>query len=77
MRGPANWKDARSNMARAVALDPDRIAHRLDLAGIYADTGEKDKARAAYESVISATRRVDFNDPLYKKQAEERLNRVR
>ena len=75
--GQANWKDARSNMERAVALDPDRIAHRLDLAGIYADTGEKDKARAAYESVISATRRVDFNDPLYKKQADDRLKRVR
>ncbi len=75
--GQANWKDALGNMERAVAVDPDRITHRLDLAGIYADTGEKDKARATYESVISATRRVDFNDPLYKKQAEDRLKRVR
>jgi Tfp pilus assembly protein PilF len=64
-------------MERAVAVDPDRIAHTLDLAGVYADTGAKDKARAAYESVISATRRVDYNDPLYKKQAEERLKRLR
>ena len=75
--GQANWKDAVSYMERAVAVDPDRIAHKLDLAGVYADTKEKDKARATYESVISATRRVDYNDPLYKKQAEERLQRLR
>jgi tetratricopeptide (TPR) repeat protein len=75
--GQANWKDAVTYMERAVAVDPDRIAHKLDLAGVYADTKEKDKARATYESVISATRRVDYNDPHYKKQAEERLKRLR
>ena len=75
--GQANWKDAVSNMERAVALDPDRIAHRLDLAQIYADVGEKEKARTTFESVINSTTRTDFNDPLYKKQAEERLKRVR
>lgn len=75
--GQANWKDATANLERAVAVDPDRIVHKLDLAGIYADTGEKDKARAMYEAVISATQRVDYNDPLFKKQAEERLKRVR
>jgi tetratricopeptide (TPR) repeat protein len=75
--GEANWKDAVSYLERAVAVDPDRIAHRLDLAGIYADTGERDKARATYESVISSTQRVDFNDPLYRQQAEERLKRLR
>lgn len=74
--GEANWKDAVSYMERAVAVDPDRIAHRLDLAGIYADTGDRDKARATYETVISSTLRVDFNDPLYRKQAEERLKRL-
>jgi len=75
--GQANWKDAVSNMERAVAVDPDRIAHKLDLAGIYADTGEKDKARALYEAVIGSPLRVDFSDPLFKKQAEERLKRLR
>ena len=75
--GQANWKDAVTNMERAVAVDPDRIAHKLDLAGIYADMKEKDKARAMYESVISAPQRVDYNDPLYKKQAGERLQRLR
>lgn len=75
--GQANWKDAVSYMERAVSVDPERIAHKLDLAGVYADTGEKDKARAAYEAVIASTVRVDFNDSLYKKQAEERLRKLR
>jgi tetratricopeptide (TPR) repeat protein len=75
--GQANWKDAVSYMERAVEVDPDRIAHKLDLAGIYATTGEKEKARATYESVISATTRTDFNDPLYKKQAEDALKKLR
>jgi tetratricopeptide (TPR) repeat protein len=75
--GEANWKDALSYMEHAVAVDPTRIAHRLDLAGVYADTGDKDKARATYESVISATHRTDYNDALYKKQAEERLKKLR
>jgi tetratricopeptide (TPR) repeat protein len=75
--GQANWKDAAGNLERAVAVDPERIVHKLDLAGVYADTGEKDKARAMYEAVISATQRVDYNDALFKKQAEDRLKRLR
>jgi tetratricopeptide (TPR) repeat protein len=75
--GQANWKDAVTYMERAVAVDPDRIAHQLDLAGIYADIGEKDKARAMYEAVIAAPQRIDFSDPLFKKQAAERLKRIR
>lgn len=75
--GQANWKDAVTYMERAVAVDPDRIAHKLDLGGIYADIGEKDKARAAYEAVIAAPQRIDYSDPLFKKQAAERLKRIR
>jgi tetratricopeptide (TPR) repeat protein len=75
--GQANWKDAVSYMERAVSVDPERIAHKLDLAGVYADTREKEKARAAYEAVIAYPTRVDFNDSLYKKQAEERLKKLR
>jgi len=75
--GQANWKDAVSYLERAVAVDPDRLVHRLDLAGIYSDVGEKEKARTSLESVIAATTRTDFNDALYKRQAEERLKRIR
>ena len=75
--GQANWKNAVSYMERAVASDPERLTHRLDLAGVYANVGEKEKARAAYESVITAQTRTDFNDPLYKKQAEAALKKLR
>jgi len=75
--GQANWKNAVSYMERAVANDPARLTHKLDLAGVYADVGEKDKARATYESVVNAETRTDFNDPLYKKQAEAALKKLR
>ena len=38
---------------------------------------EKEKARTSYESVVNAPTRTDFNDPLYKKQAEAALKRLR
>jgi tetratricopeptide (TPR) repeat protein len=75
--GKANWKDAIAYMERAVEVDPDRLSHRLDLAGVYASTGDTARARENYEWVINATTRTDFNDALYKKQAEERLKRIK
>lgn len=75
--GQANWNDAVANLERAVAVDPDRLTHKLDLAGVYADVRRRDEARTLYRVVIDATKRTDFNDPLYKKQAEERLQRLR
>lgn len=75
--GQANWKDAVAYMERAVAVDPDRIVHQLDLAGVYSDTGERDKARALYEAVVASTKRVDYSDPLHRQQAAERLKRLR
>jgi tetratricopeptide (TPR) repeat protein len=73
----ANWKDAVSNLERAVEIDPDRLSHHLDLAKIYADVGEKAKARQQYEWVTGASRQTDANDPLYKRQAQEGLARLK
>ena len=73
----ANWKDAVSNLERAVEVDPDRLSHHLDLAKIYADVGDKAKARQQYEWVIGASRQTDVNDPLYKRQAQEGLARLK
>lgn len=75
--GEANWADAVSCLERAVAADPDRLSHHLDLALIYADVGEKAKARAHLEHVLGAERRTDYNDPLYKRQAAAALARLR
>jgi tetratricopeptide (TPR) repeat protein len=72
----ANWKDAVGSLERSVALEPDRIVHRLDLAGIYRDTGQTDKARATYELVLKMPHK-EYNDPHYQQQAERELKELR
>ena len=59
-----------------MAVDPTRLVHRLDLASIYADRGEKVKAREQLELVISGTA-TDHNDRFYKAQAERELKELR
>lgn len=73
--GEASWKKAISYMERAVAVDPERIVHRLDLAKIYADVGDKAKAREQFE-LAAGGRRIDFNDPAYKREAEAALEKL-
>ncbi len=75
--GEASWKEAIADLERAAALDPTRLVHHLDLAGVYADTGERDKAREQYQLVIDATTRTDYNDPRYKRQAQDALRKLR
>ena len=74
--GEASWDKAVSYMERAVAVDPDRIVHRLDLGKIYADIGDKAKARTQLELVVSG-RRVDFNDPAYQREAQAALAKLK
>lgn len=70
--GEANWNDAARNLERAVAEEPGRITHRLDLARIYLDVGSEAKAREQLER-IAALPVVEYNDPHYKRQAAELL----
>ncbi|HEY2375775.1 MAG TPA: hypothetical protein VGH98_07330 [Gemmatimonadaceae bacterium] len=70
--GEASWENAQRYLERAVALEPNRITHRLDLAGVYADRDESAKARAEYETIAKLPV-TDYNDPRYKQLAEERL----
>lgn len=74
--GLANWKDAVSSLERAVQVDPKRLTHRLDLGMIYRDVGEKAKARQELQAVLSMPQ-TDVNDPLYKRQAEEALAKLK
>jgi hypothetical protein len=71
----ASWNRAVSYMERAVAVDPERIVHNLDLGKIYLDLGDKAKARAQFELVVRG-RRVDFNDPAFKREAEAELAKL-
>ncbi len=71
----ANWDEAQMLLENAVRLDPGRITHRLELASIYADRGDKERARATYMWIASAPL-VDPNDDFYKRQAADRLARL-
>jgi tetratricopeptide (TPR) repeat protein len=71
----ASWDAAQRLMEKAVRLDPDRLVHHLDLGAIYADRGNKAAAREQFLMVIRAPVR-QFNDPLYKKKAADRLKKL-
>jgi Tfp pilus assembly protein PilF len=68
----ANWADARKYMEESVANDPERITHHVDLAGVYRDTGEKQKARAEYQAAMKLPNR-DYNDRYFKAEADAAL----
>lgn len=73
--GTANWNDAVRYLERAVAVDPNRSVHHLDLAEIYADRDMRDRAIASYRRVL-ALPAVDYNDARYKREAEAGLRRL-
>ncbi len=73
--GEASWDNAQHDLERAVALEPNRVVHRLDLAAVYADRGEKDRARAAYRDVLRLPD-AEYNDRYYKQIAERRLQEL-
>lgn len=68
----ASWADAVRYMEQAVAAEPNRILHRIDLAEIYADAGDKAKARTTYQFVVRAPS-VEPADAKHKQRAEKAL----
>jgi tetratricopeptide (TPR) repeat protein len=74
--GSASWADAVSHMEAAVAADPDRLTHHLDLARIYRDIGEKAKAREQYETVIRGAP-TEYGDARRKREAAKELATIR
>jgi tetratricopeptide (TPR) repeat protein len=73
--GSASWKNAVQYMEKAVAVDPSRITHRIDLAEIYRDTGDKTRARQQFQAVLSMPA-TDYNDRFYKQRAEKELREL-
>jgi tetratricopeptide (TPR) repeat protein len=71
----ANWGDAQRYMEQAVAVEPDRLVHRLDLARVLAARGDKAKAREQYEIAIKAAR-TEYNDRHYQSAAAEELRKL-
>lgn len=64
----ASWKAAIANMEKAVALDPGRIYHHLELAEIYADRKRVADAETQLHAVQSLPAR-ELMDSAYKRQA--------
>lgn len=73
--GSASWDDAQRYLEQAVALEPNRLVHRLDLAEIYADRGNTANAREQAEFVAQAPA-LEANDRRYKRDGEALLRRL-
>jgi tetratricopeptide (TPR) repeat protein len=73
--GRASWDEAQRLLERAVRLDPDRLVHHLDLGAIYADRGDKARAREQFRLVLAAPVR-EYNDPVFKRKAADRLKKL-
>lgn len=74
--GEASWANAKRDLEHAVDLQPKRIVHHLDLGQVYADVGDKAKAREQYELVLSLPA-TEYNDTNYKHEAEQALAKLR
>lgn len=72
----ASWDSAVVYMERAVALNPTHIYHRLELAGVYLDVGQPDKATEQLEA-IARLPIGDPMDPFYQREAAEALDDLR
>jgi tetratricopeptide (TPR) repeat protein len=65
----ANWNDAQRYLEQAVQIEPNRLTHRVDLAGVYLDRGNKAAAKDQLDFVAAAPTR-DAGDPGFKREAE-------
>jgi Tfp pilus assembly protein PilF len=67
-----SWENAKKYLEQAVSEQPNRAIHHLDLARVYADMGDKAKAKTEYEAVLKAPI-FDYNDHRYKEAAQQGL----
>lgn len=72
----ANWDDAVRHLERAVALNPQYVHHRLELAQVYADLRRYTQAREQLLA-IPALPITDVLDPVYKEDAALLLDEIR
>jgi tetratricopeptide (TPR) repeat protein len=70
--GRASWDSATVHLERAVALRPDFIYHRLELARVYLDLHREAAARAQLERIATLPVR-DVLDPVYQREAADML----
>ena len=73
--GEASWDEARRHLERAVALDPARLYHRLDLARVALATRDTATAVRELQKVLDLPPRV-LADARYRADAEALLRKV-
>ncbi len=73
--GQASWEEARRRLERAVALDPARIYHRLDLARVLVARKEKTAGLSELRRIIELPDRVAA-DTTYRREASELLAKL-
>lgn len=71
----ASWEEAVRYMEAAVAAAPWRIAHRNELAEIYAEVGRVEDAKREYQAALRLPV-ADYNDERYKARASSELERI-
>src|SRR6058998_376457 len=71
-----NWEDAQKYLARAVALKPQNIFHRLELAEVYVDVGKDSKAREQL-SALATLPIADVLDHTYQHNAAQLLEDIK
>ena len=72
----ANWPDAVSHLERAVAINPQHIYHRLELAEVFVDLGQYSKAREQL-NVIPTLTNFDVLDARNKEDAAALLDDIK
>ncbi len=72
----ANWDDAVKHLERAIALNPQHVYHRLELAEVYTDLGQYSKAREQLQ-VIPTLPNVDVLDAQNKQDAAALLDDIK
>ena len=71
----ANWNDAQRYLEQAVQIEPDRLSHRIDLAGVYLDRGDKARAKEQIDVIAAAPAR-EAADAQFKRDAESMRARL-
>lgn len=71
----ASWSEALRLLERSAEIEPQRLVHRLDMARVLSDMGQKAEAREAYQAALSMPL-TDPNDDRYRQAAEEELKRL-
>lgn len=73
--GEASWAEAARHLEQAVAIRPDYIFHRLDLAEVYVDMKRYPDARRELDAIPTLPT-LDAMDPEYRRQAEALRSRI-